>query len=208
MSGETDARRRAREAPGRIDSTVTLRHPSPGHSNDPRYRLGAAYIELELHVFRQRRLEPRLPHPGEAGTRRPRRQMGPAVGSHGHLPLRSGCRTRRRPGRALLRRHSSPDRVRQPAHRARVQLHPHGPGHPVPAHARQAHLLSDGMGRQRPAHRAPGAELLRRALRPDSGLRRRVRSPAAGWRQRVIQGGRPAADLATQLHRALRDPHR
>jgi valyl-tRNA synthetase len=38
-------------------------------------------------------------------------------------------------------------------------------------------LLPDGLGRQRPAHRAPGRELLRRALRPVGPLRRGL--PAA-----------------------------
>ena len=48
----------------------------------------------------------------------------------------------------------------------RVLLHPHRPGRALPADARQGRVLPDGLGRQRPADRAPGAELLRRPLRP------------------------------------------
>ncbi len=54
-------------------------------------------------------------------------------------------------------------------------LHPHRPDRPLPADARPRGLLPDGLGRQRPAHRAPGAELLRRALRPVAALRPRLR---------------------------------
>ena len=55
-------------------------------------------------------------------------------------------------------------------------LHPHRLHRPLPAHARPRGLLPDGLGRQRPADRAPGAELLRRALRPVAALRPRLRA--------------------------------
>ena len=76
-----------------------------------------------------------------------------------------------------------PTRQRLAAHRARLHLHAHRPRRPLPADARQAGLLPDGLGRQRAADRAPGAELLRRALRPVAALRpdvrRRREKPAA-----------------------------
>ena len=95
------------------------------------------------------------------------------------------------------------------AHRPRLQLHAHRPRRALPAHARQERLLPDGLGRQRPAHRAPRAELLRRALRPD-------RCPTTPDFTPPLEGGdnesRKAADqvpdLPPQLHRAVRDAHR
>ena len=62
----------------------------------------------------------------------------------------------------------------------RVGLAPHGVGlrlradrrhRPLPAHAGLEALLPDGLGRQRAADRAPGADLLRRDLRPLAPLR-------------------------------------
>ena len=47
---------------------------------------------------------------------------------------------------------------------------------PLPAHARQGRLLPDRVGRQRPAHRTPSPELLRRSLRSEPAVRRRVRA--------------------------------
>ena len=76
-------------------------------------------------------------------------------------------------------------------------LHAHRLHRALPADARARGLLPDGLGRQRPADRAPGAELLRRALRPVAPLRPRLH--AAG-RSRTQAAG---ADLAAQLHRAL-----
>ena len=64
-------------------------------------------------------------------------------------------------------------------------------------------LLPDGLGRQRPADRAPGAELLRRALRPVAALRPGLR--AAGDSRTPKK---PIADLPAQLHRAVRAAHR
>ena len=74
--------------------------------------------------------------------------------------------------RGLLDRHSPANGLRLAARRPRVLLHPHRPDRPLPADAGQVGLLPDGLGRQRPADRAPGAELLRRALRPVPALRR------------------------------------
>src|SRR5262245_66017243 len=54
------------------------------------------------------------------------------------------------------------------------------------------------MGRQRPADRAPGAELLRRAVRSDAAVRSGL--PAAG---RASQTTR--LDFAAELRRALRE---
>ena len=78
----------------------------------------------------------------------------------------------------LLDRHPAADGQRLAARRARLQLHPHRHHRPLPAHARQRRLLPDGLGRQRPADRAPGAELLRRPLRPVAALRPRLRAAA------------------------------
>ena len=68
----------------------------------------------------------------------------------------------------------------------------------LPADARQVGVLPDGLGRQRPAHRAPGAELLRRALRPVAAVRPRLH-PAGEARPQAA-----GPDQAPQLRRALR----
>ena len=74
----------------------------------------------------------------------------------------------------------------------RVLLHPHRHRRPLPAHAGHAGLLPDGVGRQRPAHRAPGAELLRRALRPVAPLRPRPSSrPRTPARSSSVAVSRP-----------------
>ena len=127
------------------------------------------------------------------------------MGARGRLPVRSG---RCDPRDDLLDRHAPADRVGLAAHRPRVLVHAHRPRRPVPAHARPARVLPDGLGRQRPAHRAPRAELLRCALRPHAALRPRLRPALRGRRQQEHEGRRPAADQPTQLHRALRTPHR
>ncbi len=69
------------------------------------------------------------------------------------------------------------------ARRPRLLLHHTDLDRPLPADARQGGLLPDGLGRQRPAHRAPGAELLRRPLRPVAALRPRLH-PAGEARTR------------------------
>ena len=114
--------------------------------------------------------------------------------ARGHLRVRPHPAARER----LLDRHPAADRERQPARRARVLLHPHRPDRPLPADARQVRLLPDGLGRQRPADRAPGAELLRRPLRPVAAVRRGLH--AAG------EAGPEEADpdQPAELHRALR----
>ena len=86
-------------------------------------------------------------------------------------------RRRGRPRRHLQRRHSPADRLGEPAHRPRLQLHAHRRQGALRAHARQDRVLPDGLGRQRPAHRAPRAELLRRALRSVAAVRRRASRP-------------------------------
>ena len=131
---------------------------------------------------------------GQACARGSRGQVGGALEGRRHLPLRPHPAARER----LLDRHPAADRERQPARRARLLLHPHRPDRPLPADARQVGLLPDGLGRQRPADRAPGAELLRRPLRPLAAVRRRLH--AAG------EAGPEAADpdQPAQLHRALR----
>ena len=83
----------------------------------------------------------------------------------------------RTPGRDLRHRHATTHRVAARACGPHVLLHPHRCHRPLPAHARARRLLPDGLGRQRAAHRAPGAEPLPRALRPDAALRARPSSP-------------------------------
>ena len=84
------------------------------------------------------------------------------LGAGGHLPLRSHQRARRRSSRST----PPADGQRLAARGARVLLHPHRLHRPLPADAGPRGVLPDGVGRQRAAHRAPGAELLRRPLRP------------------------------------------
>ena len=109
----------------------------------------------------------------------------------------------------LQHRHPAADGLRLPARGSRVRLLPGRHDRPLPAHAREERLLPAGLGRQWPAHRAPGAELLRGALRSLAPLRRRLHAPAGGRRQQVLEGREPAAGLTTQLHRALlRATHR
>ena len=94
--------------------------------------------------------------------------------------------------RDLLDRHAAADRVGLAARRPRLLLHAHRPDRPLPADARQGGLLPDGVGRQRPADRAPGAELLRRALRPVAALRRRLHA-AGEARPEAAGADQPAA---------------
>ena len=89
---------------------------------------------------------------------------------------------------------------RQPARRTRLLLHAHRPDRALPADAREVRVLPDGLGRQRPAHRAPGAELLRRPLRPEPPVRRRLHAAREAGRQEA------GPDQPTQLRRALRAP--
>ena len=96
--------------------------------------------------------------------------MGRAVEGRRHLRLRPQPPAQR----GLLDRHPPAHGVGLAARRARLLLHPHRPGRAVPADAGQERLLPDGLGRQRPADRAPGAELLRRAVRPLPAVRRRL----------------------------------
>ncbi len=124
--------------------------------------------------------------------------MVPAVEGRRHLRLRP----LQEPRAGLLDRHPSPDRLRVAARRARVLLHPHRPGRAVQADARPRGLLPDGLGRQRPADRAPGAELLRRALRPVAALRPRLHAAGEAGREEA------GADQPAELHRAVRAARR
>ena len=104
--------------------------------------------------------------------------------------------------RGLLDRHSPADGLGVAARGPRVLLHPHRPGGALPADAGQVRLLPDGLGRQRAADRAPGAEPLRRPVRPVAPVRRRLH-PAREARPQA-----PAADQPTELRRAVRGPRR
>ena len=95
-----------------------------------------------------------------------------------------------RPG--VLDRHPAADGVRVAARRPRVLVHAHRPDRPVPADARQVGVLPDGLGRQRAAHRAPGAELLRRPLRPVGALRPRLHPAGEAGRQAAAARSRGA----------------
>ena len=105
------------------------------------------------------------------------------------------CRTR---DADLLDRHPAADRQRHAARRPRLLLHPHRHRRPLPADARPRGLLPDGLGRQRAADRAPGAELLRRPVRPVAALRPDFTPPGEA-RPRTSMPVSPA-----QLRRAVR----
>ena len=124
---------------------------------------------------------------GQAGARGPRGEVVGAVEGRRHLQVRPHPAARQR----LLDRHSAADRQRQPARRPRLLLHPHRPGRAVPADARQVGLLPHGLGRQRPAHRAPGPELLRRPVRPDPAVRRRLHAAREAGPEAQIPISRP-----------------
>ena len=113
--------------------------------------------------------------------------LGAGMGGAGHLPLRPD----QDPRADLLHRHAAAHGQRVAARRPRLLLHPHRHHRPLPADARARGLLPDGLGRQRPAHRAPGAELLRRPLRPVAALRPRLRR-----RRRSPTPSSQVADLA------------
>ena len=109
-------------------------------------------------------------------------------------------RSRRRPRAGLQHRHPAADGLGLAARGPRLLLHPHRPRRPLPADAGQARLLPDRVGRQRPADRAPRAELLRRALRPE----RRVRPGlhAAGQARPQVPGGDQPPQLRRPVPRA------
>jgi hypothetical protein len=118
------------------------------------------------------------------------------VGARRHLPLRR----RPPPRRGLRHRHPAAHRQRLPARRPRLLVHAHRHHRPLPPDAGPRRLLSDGLGRQRTAHRAEGPELLRRAVRPLTPLRPRVRRA-----DRAVRAA-PARQPA-QLHRAVPRAH-
>ena len=98
----------------------------------------------------------------------------------------------------LLHRHAAAHRQRLAARRPRLLLHPHRRRRAVPAHARPRSVLSDGVGRQRPAHRAPGAELLRRAVRSVAAVRPgRSSRPTSPASSRCRSHGRTSSSSAT-----------
>ena len=105
------------------------------------------------------------------------------------------------PSRGLLHRHAAAHRVRLAPHRPRLLVHPHRHRGPLPPDAGPRRVLPHGLGRQRAAHRAPGAELLRGPLRPESSLRPRLRPTG-----RARQGAR--LHLAAQLRGPVPPAHR
>ena len=133
----------------------------------------------------------------EAGPGGARGEVVGAMGGRRHLPVRPV----EEPCRDLRHRHAAAHGERVAPHGIGVRLRPDRRHRPLPAHARARGLLPDGLGRQRAAHRAPGAELLRRALRPVAALRPQLRAPA-----RAPEAA--GADLAAELRRALPSPHR
>ena len=98
----------------------------------------------------------------------------------------------RDPQQGVQHRHPAADGVGVAARGTRVLLHPHRPDRPLPADARPARVLPDRLGRQRAADRAPGAELLRGALRPERAVRRRLH-PARPSRTRSARWASAAA---------------
>ena len=123
--------------------------------------------------------------------------MGGALGRRRHLPLRPPGHPR--PG--VLDRHPAADRQRIAARRTRLLVHPHRHHGPLQADARLRGLLPDGLGRQRAGYRAPGAELLRGALRPVPPLPGRVHAAGDG---RSGQGAGGRGGVPTKLCRAVR----
>ena len=108
-----------------------------------------------------------------------------------------------RPRRAIFSIDTPPPTVSGSLHVGHVfSLHPHRHHRPLPAHAGPRGLLPDGLGRQRPPHRAPGAELLRRAVRParcptTPDVRAPAEQPDASTRCRAR--GRNFVELCDQL---------
>ena len=128
-----------------------------------------------------------LPQPRPVRRRRPHRLrrrrtgQGRAGGARRPSGQRSGRPTTPTPSTAPGRASEvysidtpPPTVSRLAARRPRLLLHAHRPDRALPADAGQVGVLPDGLGRQRPADRAPGAELLRRPLRPVAALRRRL----------------------------------
>ena len=103
--------------------------------------------------------------PREADARRHRGRAGRALGRRRHLPLRP--RRRRRDDAGVRHRHARRRPCRGSLHVGHVFCYTHTDTVARFQRMRgQGRLLPDRLGRQRPGHRAPGAELLRRPLRP------------------------------------------
>ena len=111
--------------------------------------------------------------PREADPRRARGAVGAGMGGAGHLPLRPDEDA----ATQIYSIDTPPPTVSGSLHVGHVFSYTHTDTHrPLPAHARARGLLPDGLGRQRAADRAPGAELLRRPLRPVAAVRPRLRA--------------------------------
>ena len=164
---------------------ILLRMPAAPRSYDGRMATDTSPPDTPVRRERSRSYPRSRPSTGS------RRSGSPRWAADGHLRLRPGRRAGR--PRASRSTRSTPRRRRSAARctSGHVFSYTHTDiDRPLPAHARQARLLPDGLGRQRPAHRAPGAELLRRALRPVAALRPGVRAA------RRSRGKEPGADLA------------
>ena len=121
--------------------------------------------------------------------------MGRAVGGGRHLPVRPV----EEPGRDLLGRHAAADRQRVAAHGVGVRVRADRLDRAVPAHAGRRGLLSDGVGRQRARDRAPGPELLRRAVRPVAAVRPGLHAAREAGEERD-------PGVAAELRGAVRTP--
>ena len=182
--------------------TYTPRGIRPKPGGAPTAGLSRLASRDHLHRSAARRTRPARcgPGTGEAGARGARGQVDRSLARGGHVRVRAAGQ----PGRGVQHRHPAAHGVGLAARGPRVLLHPHRPGRPLPADDRQARLLPDRLGRQRPADRAPGAELLRRALRPDRAVRLGLHPAGEAGPEE------PAADQPAQLRGAVprADPRR
>ena len=114
----------------------------------------------------------------------------------GHLPLRPDQERAQ-----IFSIDTPPPTVSGSLHVGHVFSYTHTDLHrALPADARARGVLPDGLGRQRPADRAPGAELLRRAVRPVAAVRPGLRAAGeAGARQQVPISRRNFVELCDRL---------
>ena len=157
-----------------------------GHDRDP-----AAHVHDDAAAAGRRRT-------GQAGARGSRGQLVEAVGAR-PAPMPS---TARSPARRSTRSTPRRRRCRGPCTSAASAPTPTTTSSPATSGCGAGGLLPDRLGRQRPADRAPGAELLRRPVRPDGALRPRLHAA------REARPEAPGADQPPELHRALRAAHR
>ena len=198
---------RPRQELGRVVEELEGRHRA--HARQSAYGRAELVFGCPGTARRIRSMTPR-PRPRPVRRRRRpcrRRRTGQAGtgGARGEVVAALEEQTTPTPSTAPRRREEiysidtpPPTVSRVAARGARVLLHPHRPGRALPADARQGGLLPDGLGRQRPADRAPGAELLRGALRPVAALRPRLH-PAGEAGPEAAGPGQPA-----ELRRAVR----